>query len=58
MSNSILLKMTTKESDNIQCENCGKGIYIPKNPESEINHSFYCNYCGVRINLDADVVVE
>lgn len=58
MSSSLSLRTTSKETDNIKCEKCEKGIFIPDYPESEINHSFHCNYCGIKVHLEADVVVE
>ena len=58
MNNLILLETTSKESDNIVCDVCGKGILVPNNPSFDINHSFHCNKCGERIHLEANVVVE
>ena len=58
MGNSILLDMTSKEEDQVPCDICGEGVYIPSHPEFEVNHSFYCNKCGAIINLDGNVTVE
>lgn len=58
MDNSNLLNMKTKASDNVICENCHKGHFIPEHPEVEINHGFHCSYCGEKVNLDGNVVVE
>lgn len=58
MNNSLSLKTTSKEVDGIVCERCEKGIFVPAYPESEINHSFYCNHCGAQIHIDENVTVE
>ena len=58
MSYSLLLEMTSKESDKIKCENCEKGIFVPANPESKINHMFYCNHCGIKVHIDPNVNIE
>ncbi len=58
MNSSISLRLTSKEEDRIACDTCGKGIYVPDHPESDVNHSFHCNECGARIHLDANVIVE
>lgn len=62
MNNSILsdrnkLTMTSKEKDKIECTVCHKGIYVPLNPKSEINHAFTCNKCGSRVHIEANVVI-
>ena len=49
----------TKKSDGVICRNCGKGIWIPANPDFEINHGFTCSNCGTHANFDfSDVVIE
>ncbi len=58
MTNSSLLKLTSKEKDNIVCEVCSKGIFVPDHPQSEINHSFHCNVCGAKISIEKNIVVE
>ncbi len=53
------LNPTTKEGDKVPCKECGKGIYIPVNPQAEINHGFKCSHCSTHVNFDfADVIVE
>lgn len=52
------LTMTSKEEDCVVCESCGEGIYIPLNPNAEINHAFTCNKCGDRFHFEANVIVE
>ena len=48
----------TKTTDAVLCELCNKGIMIPTNEKSSINHCFKCNSCGVYMNVDfADVIV-
>lgn len=49
---------TSTEEDGIICDVCKKGIYIPLNKESKINHSFTCNKCGARVHFEANVIVE
>lgn len=63
MDSSILsdqhsLTPTSKEEDQIKCIVCHEGIYIPFNPDYEINHLFTCNKCGSHIHFEANVVVE
>lgn len=58
MNNSLSLRTNSKGSDDVLCETCGKGTIVPDNPESEINHSFHCDNCGIKIHLEANVVVE
>ncbi len=57
-STSSSLTMSTKRSDNVVCIICGKGIMIPLNEKSEINHCFKCNHCGSYANLDGIVDIE
>jgi len=40
------LNPRTKSSDRIVCDSCGKGIWIPLNPDYDINHGFTCSNCG------------
>ena len=54
----LSLRLTTKESDEVVCEYCNKGVFVPKCPDSNINHSFTCNHCGVMVHIDADIIVE
>lgn len=58
MNNSHLLGLTTRESDGVTCEKCNKGIFIPKYPDSEVNHSFKCSNCGAIAHIEASVSVE
>jgi ribosomal protein S27AE len=58
MNNSLLLNIMSKEVDNIICEKCGKGVIVPEHPDSKVNHSFYCNNCGIHIYLEPNVIVE
>lgn len=58
MNNLISLNLTTKESDDIPCENCNKGIYVPRFPKNKINHLFSCNHCGTTVHIEANVTVE
>ena len=49
----------TKKSDGVICRICGKGIWIPANPDFEINHGFTCSNCGTHANFDfSDVIIE
>lgn len=52
----LTLSKETKQSDNIVCAICKKGVYIPLNPKSNINHSFICDKCGSRVNIDDSTV--
>ncbi len=53
-----VLTMETKAEDHVRCNLCGKGIWIPLNPDSPINHCFQCNNCGEHANIDPMVIVE
>ncbi len=53
---SLILSKKTKQSDNIVCAICKKGIYIPLNPNSNVNRSFICNKCGSRVNIDDSTI--
>ena len=49
----------TKSSDQIVCRLCGKGIWVPCNPDAKINHGFTCSRCGRHANFDfGDVIVD
>ena len=49
----------TKSSDQIVCRLCGKGIWVPCNPDAEINHGFTCSHYGRHVNFDfGDVIVD
>lgn len=52
------LTPTSKEKDKIVCVACGKGIYVPFNPEYEVNYSFTCYKCGSHVHFEANVIVE
>lgn len=52
------LTLTSKEEDQIQCDVCHEGIYVPFNPSYEINHGFICNKCGSHVHFEANVIVE
>lgn len=58
MDSLTLLKMTSKEDDHILCDKCKEGIFVPFNPDFEVNHTFYCNKCGAEIHMDGSVTVE
>lgn len=63
MDNSISFDLhglapASKEEDQIQCNVCHEGIYVPFNPSYKINHGFICNKCGSRVHFEANVVVE
>ena len=58
MSTSISLDYNPQKDKPIKCPECGKGIIIPINPKSKINHGFICDKCNLKINLTADVEVE
>ena len=47
-----VLNPRTKSSDRIVCDSCGKGIWIPLNPDYDINHGFTCSNCGAHANFD------
>ena len=44
--------------DKVVCIKCHEGIYVPAFPEAKIKHDFYCNKCGDKVHLDANVIVE
>lgn len=49
----------TKISDQIVCRSCGKGVWVPCNPDAGINHGFTCSHCGRHANFDfGDVIVD
>lgn len=52
LNNENRLTPLTKKSDAVVCNVCGKGIWIPVNPDFEINHGFTCSYCGAHANFD------
>ncbi len=53
---NLILSKNTKQSDNIVCAVCKKGIYIPLKPKSDVNHRFICNKCGSRVNIDDSTI--
>lgn len=60
-STSLRKELTpeTKSSDQIICRLCGKGIWVPYNPDAELNHGFTCSHCGRHANFDfGDVIVD
>ena len=46
------LNPRTMSSDMTVCDSCGKGIWIPFNPNYNINHGFTCSNCGAHANFD------
>ena len=57
--NDIKLTPKTKISDHVICNSCGKGIWIPCNPDAEFNHGFTCSNCGEHANFDfGNIIVD
>lgn len=54
---SISLEYNPQEDRPIKCPECGKGIIIPINSKSKINHCFVCDKCKFNINLTPDIEV-
>ncbi len=53
------LSPKTKISDCVICNSCGKGIWIPCNPDAKLNHGFTCSNCGTRTNFDlGNIIVD
>lgn len=46
------------DGEEVVCENCGKGIYRPFNPQFKVNHSYVCDRCGDHVHWDPVVEVE